>query len=204
MRFVPQSLLKKIYNRSSLRNTDAGVRFSIKNRLSPSTLTALQSLELNRDRIERERIHVGVDGGAPEPLVRFSQRLPMDFPLGTLLTFELEIEPLDAGEHSLNLAFESKPFGGLEVEITDQLNTGEPAPGTIPRDSDDDYAGTVVSSRQRFVTERTGVELQHTSGFSFDPHLARGNIEHFTGAAQVPLGIAGPLLVDGRHARGEF
>ena len=31
-----------------------------------------------------------------------------------------------------------------------------------------------------------------------------GNIEHFTGVAQVPLGIAGPLLVDGEHAQGEF
>ena len=32
----------------------------------------------------------------------------------------------------------------------------------------------------------------------------RGNIEGFSGAAQVPLGFAGPLLVDGEHARGEF
>ena len=31
-----------------------------------------------------------------------------------------------------------------------------------------------------------------------------GNIEHFTGVAQVPIGIAGPLLVDGEHAQGEF
>ena len=31
-----------------------------------------------------------------------------------------------------------------------------------------------------------------------------GNIENFVGAAQVPMGIAGPLLVDGEHARGEF
>ena len=29
-------------------------------------------------------------------------------------------------------------------------------------------------------------------------------MEHFIGAAQVPLGIAGPLLVDGEHAQGEF
>src|SRR5437868_11881030 len=32
----------------------------------------------------------------------------------------------------------------------------------------------------------------------------RGNVENPIGAAQVPLGIAGPLLVDGEHARGTF
>src|ERR1039457_3613601 len=39
---------------------------------------------------------------------------------------------------------------------------------------------------------------------SIDPAALAGNIENFVGAAQVPIGIAGPLLVDGEHAQGEF
>ena len=39
---------------------------------------------------------------------------------------------------------------------------------------------------------------------SFDPTILRGNVEHFVGVAQVPIGLAGPLLVDGEHAQGEF
>ena len=46
--------------------------------------------------------------------------------------------------------------------------------------------------------------LEHVSHYSFDPSVLPGNIEHFTGVAQVPIGIAGPLLVDGEHAQGEF
>src|SRR3712207_8936708 len=30
------------------------------------------------------------------------------------------------------------------------------------------------------------------------------SVEHFVGVAQVPIGLAGPLLVDGEHAQGEF
>ena len=31
-----------------------------------------------------------------------------------------------------------------------------------------------------------------------------GNCEHFFGVAQVCIGVAGPLLVNGEHAQGEF
>ena len=34
--------------------------------------------------------------------------------------------------------------------------------------------------------------------------MLSGNIEHFIVVAQVPLGLAGPLLVNGEHAQGEF
>ncbi len=40
--------------------------------------------------------------------------------------------------------------------------------------------------------------------YSFDPAIASGNIEQFVGVAQVPIGLAGPLLVNGEHAQGEF
>jgi hydroxymethylglutaryl-CoA reductase (NADPH) len=40
--------------------------------------------------------------------------------------------------------------------------------------------------------------------YSFEPTTLRGNVEQFTGVAQVPIGIAGPLLIDGEHARGQF
>jgi len=42
------------------------------------------------------------------------------------------------------------------------------------------------------------------SRYSIDPASVRGNIENFLGAAQVPIGLAGPLLIDGEHAQGEF
>jgi len=74
----------------------------------------------------------------------------------------------------------------------------------IPRDRENDYTQEAARARRAFVREQTGVEVEHVSRYSFDPSILPGNIEHFTGVAQVPIGIAGPLLVDGEHARGEF
>jgi hydroxymethylglutaryl-CoA reductase (NADPH) len=34
--------------------------------------------------------------------------------------------------------------------------------------------------------------------------VTAGNCEHFVGVAQVPIGIAGPIKINGEHAKGEF
>ncbi len=74
----------------------------------------------------------------------------------------------------------------------------------IPRDRENDYTLEAAEARRLFLKEETGTELEHVSKYSFDPSILPGNIEHFTGVAQVPIGIAGPLLVNGEYARGEF
>src|SRR4051795_8307573 len=74
----------------------------------------------------------------------------------------------------------------------------------IPRSKENDYTPEAARARQDFVRERTGAPLEHVASYSFDPETTRGNVEHFTGVAQVPLGVAGPLLVNGEHAQGEF
>src|SRR4249920_516159 len=74
----------------------------------------------------------------------------------------------------------------------------------IPRDTEHDYTPEAAEARRAFLREQTGVGLKHLSRYSFDPSILPGNVENFTGVAQVPIGIAGPLLVNGEHARGEF
>jgi hydroxymethylglutaryl-CoA reductase (NADPH) len=74
----------------------------------------------------------------------------------------------------------------------------------VPRNREDDYTVQAAAERRAFAQERTGVELEHVGSFSFDPAALTGNIEQFTGVAQVPIGLAGPLLVNGEYAQGEF
>ncbi|MEA2441207.1 MAG: hydroxymethylglutaryl-CoA reductase [Thermoleophilaceae bacterium] len=78
------------------------------------------------------------------------------------------------------------------------------AEAKIPRDREDDYTPEAVEARQAFLHERTGVDLEHVPQYSFDPKLTAGNVEQFIGVAQVPIGLAGPLRVNGEHAQGDF
>jgi hydroxymethylglutaryl-CoA reductase (NADPH) len=73
----------------------------------------------------------------------------------------------------------------------------------IPRLADD-YTRAAAAERLAFIHAVTGAHAEHIGRYSLDPALAAGNIENFIGTAQVPIGIAGPLLIDGEHARGEF
>ena len=74
----------------------------------------------------------------------------------------------------------------------------------IPRDPSNDYTQELAATRRGFVRERTGTELRHVGQYSLDPATVQGNIENFLGVAQVPVGLAGPLRIEGEHARGEF
>jgi hydroxymethylglutaryl-CoA reductase (NADPH) len=77
-------------------------------------------------------------------------------------------------------------------------------PDRVPRDRLDDYTEAEAARRRAFALDHTGVALRDVGVYSVDPHSVAGNIENFTGVAQVPLGIAGPLLVNGEHAQGYF
>jgi len=69
----------------------------------------------------------------------------------------------------------------------------------VPRDKTNDHTHEAARMRREFLTQRTGLPLDHVGSYSFDPGVTAGNIENFIGVAQVPIGLAGPLRISGEH-----
>ncbi|RNL78486.1 hydroxymethylglutaryl-CoA reductase [Nocardioides marmorisolisilvae] len=74
----------------------------------------------------------------------------------------------------------------------------------IPRERDNDYGRAAIKARQEFIRDQTDSPAEHVTHYSLDPCTLPGNVENFFGVAQVPIGLAGPVLVNGEHAQGEF
>src|SRR5215471_9969833 len=74
----------------------------------------------------------------------------------------------------------------------------------VPRFERQGYDANAVSARRAWVEEKTGSQFTHIATCSIPSQQMRGNIENPIGTAQIPLGVAGPLLIHGDHAKGVF
>ena len=84
------------------------------------------------------------------------------------------------------------------------INADPLAPGLVPRLEEQGYAPPQVELRRAWVEEQTSSNLCHVGAHSIASEEMRGNIENPIGAAQMPLGVAGPLALRGDRAQGTF
>jgi hydroxymethylglutaryl-CoA reductase (NADPH) len=200
---IPSLILKQLYTLGSLENFEDGVRFALKNRLSDATVTRIAEVRVDGREVPPSRLTLDFDGQSlPAAQVTAANAVP--FPLSRVVRIRAGIDPLPKGPHEIALAFEAQPFGALAFKVKDAIAEEPAKRTTVPYSKDDNYSREIVAQRQRFVEEYAGVKLQHIDKFSFDPSATKGNIENFTGVAQVPIGFAGPIKVNGEHAQGEF
>ncbi len=202
---IPSLLLRQLYTFNSLENAGRGVRFSLKNRLKDARIERFQHLKIDGREVPTDRILLRLEEGESFPPDRIVPSDPIDFPLRQIIHFDVSHEPLPEGKHQIEVSVQASPFGRLVIKVEDGLAQRSATPRVkVPRSAADDYHTEAIRQRQQFVQEYTGVQLNHLCRYSFDPQVARGNIENFTGAAQVPVGFGGPLRIEGEHAQGEF
>lgn len=203
--FIPSILLRQLYTRGSLTNTHAGIQFSLKNRLKDAEIKELLEVRVAGRLMPLGSVRLRFENGEPMPALDFNLQGKLSFPLRSSVHFDVQgIDPLPEGKHQIELAFKASPFGTLRFSVEDGIAQEGQEQVRIPRDPADDYSPEIIRERQRFVSEQTGAQFKHLSHYSVDPHTLKGNIEHFTGVAQVPVGFAGPLRVNGEHAQGDF
>ncbi len=88
-------------------------------------------------------------------------------------------------------------------EILEKLERGEISLSRLERELGNANLAALV--RRRYLERRLGVSLSSIASTILDfEELYGRNIENPIGAVQVPVGVVGPLRVEGDYARGEF
>ncbi len=89
-------------------------------------------------------------------------------------------------------------------EVASSVAESSEAAPLVPRFEKQGYDQAAVAARRKWLEEKTGHSFKHIGSHSIPGEQMRGNIENPVGAVQMPLGIAGPLLIHGAHAKGVF
>ncbi len=91
----------------------------------------------------------------------------------------------------------------VAAELSPRLPASEPLPPSVP--AKDDYSQAAVLKRREFLRSRGfSVDQLAGEGDEIDPEKLAGNIESMVGFARVPVGVIGPLRINGSVAHGDF
>ena len=88
------------------------------------------------------------------------------------------------------------------TDLADRVRDGELRLYELEDHAD---AETAAAARRHLLEAETGADLDTIGRFDLDAETAtKANIENMVGAAQVPMGVAGPVTVNGGAASGQY
>ena len=107
---IPSLILRQLYTYSSLKNTNGGVRYSLKNRLSDAKLVGVSDLKIDKKSIPNDAVHLIINGKEYK-MQEIAAVSPVDFPLKQVVDVFMAIPHLDEGKHEIEISFVTDGFG---------------------------------------------------------------------------------------------
>lgn len=86
-------------------------------------------------------------------------------------------------------------------QLAERVTTGELRLHELERETDPD---TATAARRHLLASNQDASLETIGDYTFPAAEAEPNIENMIGAIQIPIGVAGPLPVDGGAADGTY
>ena len=74
----------------------------------------------------------------------------------------------------------------------------------VPRKKGKEYDRDFIKFRRKWVARQTNARVLHIGRFLEKPEEMKKNIENLIGTVQIPVGITGPLKINGKFAKGMF
>src|SRR5215470_13454669 len=118
---IPSLLLKKLYTLRSLKNTDEGAQFALKNRLSDAELVGVLRIAINGKPMSLDQVRLDLADGRVLKPAEVDPKHPIPFPLRSIVTIQTGAPELPTGKHEIEMAFDTRPFGKLQFKVEDAI-----------------------------------------------------------------------------------
>jgi len=117
---VPAFMLKKLYLKGSLKNTEEGFEFQVRNTLAPANITAMEPLMV--DGTVYPLADTVVVGKEPMAATAISKEHPVTFGINSVVTMRVKGARLAAGEHTVVIGVVTKEAGELKWDVSDTVS----------------------------------------------------------------------------------
>ena len=121
MAAIPPFILRKLYVRGSLRNTDDGFALELKNTIAPGTIIAFAGLDIDGHTTALSQIILTMPDGELREANDISDQSPLSFDMGTTVVLRASERTLGTGPHELVIHVVVREIGPLDIPISDEL-----------------------------------------------------------------------------------
>lgn len=120
---VPGFLLRRLYVKKSLRNTDSGFAFELLNRLGSGYSHGMHPVVLDGQELAAESTSFVLDG-QETAFADVSEENTFTLPMNRSITVKVDGESLGPGPHKIGMGFEVPGLGALKFDFTDEAADG--------------------------------------------------------------------------------
>lgn len=123
MSIIPEFLIKRVYKKGSLKQTEDGVSFDLKNVLGPGFISGFVLVKINDAIFHPEKVKF-VTQGAEIKAEEVSEQNPIGFRLGQEGTLILEgAKCLKDGINQIIIELMNPEAGKVQLSLTDNFQT---------------------------------------------------------------------------------
>ena len=115
---VPGFLLRRLYVKGSLRNTETGFEFQLRNSLGSGYSHRMLPLSVDGAEVPMESASFVLEG-EETPFAAVSRERTFTLALNTSITIRVSGVTLDAGPRKIGMGFEAPGLGELRFDFTD-------------------------------------------------------------------------------------
>ena len=117
---MPGLLVNKVYQVGSLRRTEDGFMFSLKNPAMPVFLQHVIEMGIDGEAVEASQVEF-VSGGVSRRATTITPQAAMEFPSNAPFTVVVRGHPLAPGGHEIEMTVQFLGLGEVSARLKDKL-----------------------------------------------------------------------------------